>query len=446
MATWQLTTIDWPAFGDASRPEPPDIHEYRARLASTRSAMAARGLTHLAVYGDREHFASLTWLTNFDPRFEEALLVIAQSGDPLILVGNECESYLKHSPSFQGGELRKERYQPFSLPDQPMDASRSLDEILRDEQLERVGVVDWKIGRIATPSWIVDALRATSTSIEPATDLVHGLRSICSPAEIAYFEYTNTLAAEGARRILFGVRDGIVDTDLMKLAEYNGEPLGCHWTMKSGDHRTSLASACGSTVRRGGPMSFNICYWGSNVCRAGWVVESEDELPVEARGYVAEFAGPYFAACAEWLAGLRVGASAGSLYDLIHSRLPFDRFGIFLNPGHLIHLDEWLAAPFYKGSQEALRSGMAIQSDVIPSAPRFFSTRMEDGYALADASLRAEMAERYPAVAKRCEARREFMADVLGIRLHEDVLPLANTCGIVPPFFLRPTSVFRVAS
>ena len=38
--------------------------------------MEERKLTHLVVYGDREHFANLAYLTGFDPRFEEAVLIV----------------------------------------------------------------------------------------------------------------------------------------------------------------------------------------------------------------------------------------------------------------------------------------------------------------------------------------------------------------------------------
>ena len=52
--------------------------------------MAARRYDHLVVWGDREHSANLAYLTGFDPRFEEALLIVGTSGDPALLVGNEC--------------------------------------------------------------------------------------------------------------------------------------------------------------------------------------------------------------------------------------------------------------------------------------------------------------------------------------------------------------------
>ncbi|MGB9610234.1 MAG: hypothetical protein ACPL7M_04620, partial [Bryobacteraceae bacterium] len=209
--------------------------------------------------------------------------------------------------------------------------------------------------------------------------------------------------------------------------------------------RASLSSACGERVVRGGRFSCGICYWGANCCRCGWVVESAAELPEAARAYVEEFAGPYFAAMGAWFAALRIGATGGELWWAIHERLPREKFGIFLNPGHLIHFEEWLSAPAYENSTEPLRSGMVIQSDVIPSHPVFYSTRMEDGYLLADAALQNELSGRWPDLIGRCLRRRDFMRDVLGLPVHDDLLPLSNLCGIVPPFLLRPRLVFALS-
>jgi hypothetical protein len=44
----------------------------------------------LVVYADREHCANVAYLTGFDPRFEEALLLLSSEGRRKLLVGNEC--------------------------------------------------------------------------------------------------------------------------------------------------------------------------------------------------------------------------------------------------------------------------------------------------------------------------------------------------------------------
>ena len=71
---------------------------YAERLQRLRSAMDARGYDHLVVWADREHSANLAYLSGFDPRFEEALLVVGPTGDPAVLVGNECEGMAAAAP------------------------------------------------------------------------------------------------------------------------------------------------------------------------------------------------------------------------------------------------------------------------------------------------------------------------------------------------------------
>jgi hypothetical protein len=189
--------------------------------------MAAQRLTHVVVYADREHFANLAYLTNFDPRFEESILIVATDGKPLIVVGNECEGYLGVSPLFAAGKLRHERFQTFSLLNQPRSSSRQIREIFSAEGIgknSRVGCIGWKYfadaeipdgaHAIDLPAYLVDTLRALAghEAIVNATALMmhpgFGLRANCSVSEIAHFEYTNVLASEGMKRMLFGLRPG----------------------------------------------------------------------------------------------------------------------------------------------------------------------------------------------------------------------------------------------
>ncbi len=460
----RLIDLDWPEFGGGTRPATPAVEEFTARLAAARAALDRAGLTHLVIYGDREHFANLAYLTNFDPRFEEALLILQPDRRPLLIVGNECEGYLDISPLQVAGQLRHERFQSFSLLNQPRDASRLLRDIFGDEGLAehaRVGCVGWKYfadsehpdgaHAIDLPSYLVDTLRALAgyEHVVNATALfMHprdGLRARCSASEIAYFEYTNVLASEGLKRMLFGLCEGLSDYDIVRLAQINGEPLGCHLTFATGARRDlGLSGPSGQRITRGQPLSTNLCYWGSNSCRAGWLASDARDLPLAAQDYVDAFAGPYFRVMGEWYRRLRLGTPGGELAQLVHDQLPVEQFGIFLNPGHLIHLDEWLSSPIYPGSTDPIQSGMVMQVDVIPSSPIYASTRMEDGVVIADADLRRELTERFPDLMARCQARRDFMINGLGFDLPAEVLPLSNLPAIVPPFFFNPQRVLAL--
>ena len=87
---------------------------------------------------------------------------------------------------------------------------------------------------------------------------------------------------------------------------------------------------------------------------------------------------------------------------------------------------------------------MVMQADVIPFSVKYASSRVEDGYAIADAALQASLKHDYPECYARCLKRREFMRSVLGIDVPADVLPLANMAGCIPPFFLDPNLVFAL--
>ncbi len=186
--------------------------------------------------------------------------------------------------------------------------------------------------------------------------------------------------------------------------------------------------------------------WGALNCRAGFVVEDAAELPVGIRDYVERLVRPYFEAVAEWYEALRIGQTGGALQAIIDRRLGDPFFGIFLNPGHQIHLDEWVNSPVAPGSTIELASGMALQVDIIPATgTQYFTTNIEDGIALADGSLRAAIADRYPDAWRRIQARRDFMARELGIALHPDVLPFSNLAAFLPPFLLRPDRAMTLA-
>ena len=464
--THRIIQIGWPEFGQAAYPPPASSAELEQRINQLRTRMEERKLSHLAVYGDREHFANLAYLTGFDPRFEEAVLIVGPNSKPLLVVGNECESYVGVSPLFHDGKLRRERFQPFSLLNQPREHSRKIKEIFAGEGIDAssiVGCAGWKYfsndelpdaqHAIELPSYLVDTLRelAGRDNVVNSTDLLmhpgYGLRSFCSPSDIAYFEYTSVQASESIKRMIFGMREGMTDHAVVALGGTCGEPLGCHTTFGTG--RTAnlgLSGPRGEKIKRGNSLSMNLSYWGSNSCRSGWIASSFHDLPPAAAGYVQDFAGLYFEVMSEWFALLKPGTAGGQLWRLIHDRLPFECFGIFLNPGHLIHLDEWLSSPIYPNSDVPLHSGMAIQVDVIPSSPIYASTRMEDGLVLADKDLRKQLKDAFPDCYARCQKRRKFMTDVLGIELPEEVLPLSNIPAIVPPFFLAPNEIFALES
>lgn len=453
--TATLAEVELPGFGVPEETPGIPAATYRDRLERLRTGMDADGYDRLVVYADREHSANLAYLTGFDPRFEEAVLVVGPEGEPAILVGNECFGMAGAAPL----AMRRHLFQDLSLPGQPRDRSRPLAEILAAEgvhERSRVGVIGWKVyadrATIEAPAFLVDELRRMTPAgcVENAghllIDAADGLRVVNEVEQLAVLEAAACRTSSGVLALLRGLRPGMRESDAVRLLGWDGTPLSCHLMLTSGDRATlGLLSPGDRRIERGDRFTVAFGIWGALNCRAGFVVEDADELPPGVRDYVDRLVGPYFEAIAEWYGALRVGQTGGALFEIVRRRLGDPFFGIFLNPGHQIHLDEWVNSPISPGSTVELRSGMAFQVDVIPATGNeYFTTNIEDGVALADEPLRAAFAAAYPAAWDRIRARRDFMRGALGIELHPDVLPFSNTPAWLPPFLLRPDRVMTM--
>jgi hypothetical protein len=199
-------------------------------------------------------------------------------------------------------------------------------------------------------------------------------------------------------------------------------------------------------IEAGDPVTTAVGLWGALTSRAGFMVASAAELPEDRRDYVERLVAPYFGAVRAWYETVGIGTTGGQLYEAIHSRIGDPFFGVGLNPGHLIHLDEWVNSPIYESSTEKLVSGMALQVDVIPATgTRYFMSNIEDGIALADEPMRDAFAATYPEAWARIQARRRFMTEELGIRLKPEVLPFSNIPAYLPPFWLSADLVMAAS-
>ena len=455
MPAVRLIDAKLPDFGvPASRPElGRDV--YAARLAALSKARREAAIDVLVIYADREHSANLAWLTNIDPRFEEALLIIAPGMTPTLLAGPENLSRAQNAAI----EVETRLYPPFGLLGQDRSRTPALEEVLRNAGVasgQRVGVLGWKYfgayeapkpeSWFETPSYIVDALRKIAgpdgrviNANSLLMDASSGLRAVNEVAQIAQFEFGAIACSEALKRLIYGIRPGMTEFEAAREMQLGVLPHSCHTMLSSGDRLVGLDSPTGRVLEPGDPVTSAVGYWGGLSSRIGWLAEDATGLPAASADYVERLAAPYFACAAEWYETIGIGVSGGELDAVARKHLGQPFFNLFLNPGHLIHLDEWLNTPIYPGSREQLVSGQTIQCDIIPAvgAP-YFSANIEDGIALLDANGRSELQEKYPQMWGRVEARRAFMGDVLGIGLKPEVMPLSNLAAAMPPYWLAP--------
>jgi hypothetical protein len=451
-----LARVNLPDFGMPLGPPEMSGRVYASRLASLIDRVGASGLQILLIYADREHSANLAWLTGFDPRFEEALLILLPGRTPALFVGPENFGFAATARI----DLSVVPYPPFGLMGQDRSRTPPLVDLLRDQGVAAgmtIGIAGWKYYGEAespsaatwseAPSFIVDTLRAiagpSGSVVNAGALFMHpttGLRAVNEIDQLAAFEFASCHTSQAVKNVLFGVQPGMSEFEAAQLLAPVGLPLSCHPMLTAGPHAAlGLGSPGPRRMERGDPFTVAYGVWGALTCRAGWLVANAGELPIAVRDYVDKLAAPYFLAVADWYETVGIGVTGGALDAVIRRHLGDPFFGLFLPPGHLIHLDEWMNTPIYPGSEERLVSGQALQVDIIPATGTpYFTANMEDGIALLDARGRVEFAERHPAAWQRIGKRRTFMEDLLGIRLKPEVLPFSQIPAYLPPFILAP--------
>jgi hypothetical protein len=458
-----MKQVALPEFGEPTVMPTVPLSVYELRIEALLSLGARHGFNAFVIYGDREHAANVAYLSGYDPRFEETLLVVLPGRKPRLLIGNEGWGYAE----LVAGPYERVLYQTFSLPGQPRDRSPALADILAECGLksgQRIGAIGWKPFApgdhgfdgmaLDLPSFIADTLRKIAGSggaILNAADLMMhpsgGLRSVNEADQLAAFEFAATFTSQGVRNVLKGIEPGMTELQAARLIGMNGLPQSAHPMLTSGRRAFyGLPSPSLDVIGRGDPITVAYGVHGALNCRAGFLAEAAGELPDGIRDYVEKLVAPYFSAVVDWYEAIGIGVTGGALWKAVHDRIGDPFFGVSLNPGHLIHLDEWMHSPVFAGSDIALRSGMAIQVDIIPATGSpWFTTNIEDGIALADQSLREEIAANYPEAWARIEARRAFMIEQLGIRLKPEVLPFSNIPAFLPPFWLSRNTAMAVA-
>ena len=265
-----------------SRP-PISGEEYDERISALRGRV---DVERVVVYGDREHFANLAFFCGFDPRFEEALLVVGGE-KPVLLVGNEGLSYT----ALVTADVDVVLCPSLSLMGQSRNGGPRLADALRATGIDHgthVGFVGWKaleaseweaaVPAIAAPAFIVDTVRHLTGPDGSAVDVTSvvtgpadGLRSISSVDQIAAFEWAAARSSRAIARILTAAAPGVTAQEAVRAMGYEGEPLSVHVMFSSGPEvAVGLRSPSARPVEQGDAATAAVGFWGASAAGPGW--------------------------------------------------------------------------------------------------------------------------------------------------------------------------------
>jgi len=441
--------------------------DYQSRIKSALNLAKTHNFSHLVIYGDREHFSNIDYFSGYDPRFEEALLILRHDDLPVLIVGNEGYSYADASPA----EIQKELYQSFSLMGQPRDKIKSLKEIFLSAGItntSKVGIIGWKYfseaeipepqQQIDVPYYIAKTIvdLVGENSVKNASDLMlhpeYGLRiHFLNWKDLILHEIAGTKSSERVLKVIENLKPGLTEIEASKYLEIDGEPVTAHPNVNFGGKNVLLCLASPTHTKeleKGEVVNIALGYRRAMVARTGIFASNKEEIPSDKDGIVEKLFIPYYQALVRWYESLSIGATGGEIFQEVKGSLgDFSIYGVGLNPGHLIHTDEWTHSIFYEGSSYPISSGMAIQCDIIafPGEP-YVGVHVEDGIVIANEEIRNAIRTEFPECWDRIEERRKFMKDVLGIKLAAEVLPTSNIQAVLFPYMANTKVVLSKAN
>jgi len=388
------------------------------------------------------------------PRFEEALLILSRDDTPILVVGNEGLSYADISPV----ELKRELYQNFSLMGQPRDKIKDLKGIFSAAGINgnsKVGLVGWKYFsaadspnpryQIDVPYYIVKHLidLTGENNVMNATDFMldpeYGLRIKLGWKELVSQEIAGTKSSQRVFNVIQNLKPGLTEMEASRFFAIDGEPVSAHPNINFGTRHVLMglgSPTYSKRLHKGEVLNVALGYRSAMVARTGVFVDSRKEISPHMSGLVEDFYIPYFRALITWYESIKIGVTGGDVFDAVRASVGgLNKLGIGLNPGHLIHTDEWTHSIFFEGSSYPIVSGMAIQCDIIafPGEP-YVGVHVEDGILVADEDARTKIQTEFPECWGRIEKRRGFMKEVLGINLADEVLPVSNIQTILHPY------------
>lgn len=421
--------------------------DYETRIGNLLEA--ASSYTHLLIYADKEHFSNLEYLTGYDPRYEECMMLLKRGSLPWMILGNEGMGQaqclmISHE---------KVLFQSLSPMGQPRGKSKNLVEILSDFGISpdsQVGILGWKSftskefrdwkHTFEVPAYIIKSVEALTCSFENANWLMmdndRGLRIVQDTKTLILSEIASTKASRKTWNFVKGLKEGMTEIEASQLFNIDGEPCPTYPNIcfygkgiLSPDYHRTLAL--------GQPIGYGMGYRYAQIHRVSFYIRNFDDLAPEYREPVKKLLNTYFEAAAVWFESLGIGVAGKDIWLKVKKVIgSYEDFGIALNPGHLIHTEEWINSPFSEESTTILKSGMLIQCDFTarPSYCMGLGVHMEDGIILADEKTQEEIRLLAPDSFARMKERQRFMREVLGIQIKDEVLPTSDLCGMLHPF------------
>ena len=209
-------------------------NEFEKRWRSLQAKMAEHNLDVLIAHGHEADPANVRYLSDYWPLFETGGVAMGRTGDPVLLIGPESETFAETRskiPDIKRILEYRESAEP-AYPGVKLDTFRGvIKAVAKRRQVKRIGIAGCSI----MPMTIYDALKADAgkAKIVRADDLLAEMRSVKSNAELKLMREAFRISEMATEKVLRRMKPGMTEQQVVgiaqeamyaKGAEYEGHP------------------------------------------------------------------------------------------------------------------------------------------------------------------------------------------------------------------------------
>lgn len=206
------------------------LEEYKERVKKVQATMKNEGYDLILCYGNEAEPQFVRYFSAYWPSFETAGVLIAQEGDPILLIGPESYTYAKDRSKI--GEIRRlKAFRESSEPEYPgekLDTFNTVfDELLGDKKVQRIGVAGLPLMTIGVYEALAEALKAYGgIKIEKADYVVNDIRMIKTENELKCMRAAAQITAKTFDYVLENIKVGMTEQQVAGLALGKMHELG----------------------------------------------------------------------------------------------------------------------------------------------------------------------------------------------------------------------------
>ncbi len=210
-------------------PSIPDV-EFKERAKKVQEAMKKEGYDFILSYGNEAEPQYVRYFSNYWPSFETAGVLIAQEGDPILLIGPESMTYASDRSKI--AEIRRVKaFRESSEPEYPghvLDTFNSvMKEMIGDKKVTRFGVAGLPLMTIGVYEALADALKVYGdVKIEKADEIVNKIRMNKTENELNCMRAAAKITAQTFDYVLENIKVGMTEQQVAGLALGKMHELG----------------------------------------------------------------------------------------------------------------------------------------------------------------------------------------------------------------------------